>query len=199
MLLSGKGAALLRVALIVLALAGSVMFLLRSSAKPVAVQAAEQRLDSAEVQRRAATARAAIAVTRAAEARAATQAPLARVASLRSRVMVERTGELLVQNTGADAPTTVPVPPLVTERIQTDSAAIATLSVALTRDAQAAAAQDQRLVAEAKARDAARLTIAKLERERAPRCGRRCGMVLGAASVVALGLAVGQMRRLLAP
>jgi hypothetical protein len=91
----------------------------------------------------------------------------------------------------------VPVPTLVTERIQADSVAITTLSVALTEDARAAAAQEERLVAESKVREAAGLTIATLEHERRPRCGRRCGMVLGAASIIALGIAVDQTRRLL--
>ncbi|HKW47323.1 MAG TPA: hypothetical protein VJN70_07755, partial [Gemmatimonadaceae bacterium] len=86
--------------------------------------------------------------------------------------------------------------PLVTERIQADSIAIAALSVSLTEDTRATAALEERLVAEAKVRDAAGLTIAALERERRPRCGRRCGIVLGAASIVALGIAVDQTRRL---
>ena len=41
-----------------------------------------------------------------------------------------------------------------------------------------------------------RLEAAALERERRPRCGRRCGMVLGAVSIVALGIAVDHTRRL---
>jgi hypothetical protein len=200
MLLNGKSAGPLRVALIVVALAGSGVFLLRSSpAKPVAVQAAEQRLDSAERERDAVAARASVVVARAAEARAAAKPALAQVESLRSRVTVERAGELRVLNTGAAASTTVPVPALVTERIKADSAAISALSVALIEDSRAAAAQDELLVVEAKARDAARLTIAQLERERHPKCGRRCGMLLGAASIVALGIALNQTRRLLAP
>lgn len=200
MLLRGKGVGLLRVAVIVIALAGSGFFLVRSSGpKLVAVQAAEQQLDSAELDRQAAAAQAAVAVTLAAEARAATKPPLARVESLRSRVAVQRGAELRVQGAGAAAPIIVPVPPLVTERIQADSAAIRVLSVALTQDARALAAQRQQLVTEDRARDAARLTIAQLERERAPRCGRRCGMVLGAVGIVALGVAIDQTRRLIAP
>ena len=118
---------------------------------------------------------------------------VARAETLHSSVKVERAGELRVQET------LVPVPPLVTERFQADSAAISALTVALTWDAKAAAAQDERLIAETRAQDAAHLTIAALERERAPRCGRRCGMLLGAASIVALGIAVDQTRRLLHP
>ena len=135
-------------------------------------------------------------MVRAVETRAATVQPLARVESLRSRVRISGPGQLRVQDTGAAAATVVPVPPLVVERIETDSAAISALSLALTWDQRAAAAQQDQLVAEAKVSDAARLTIKALERERAPRCGRRCGMVLGAASVVALGIAMDQTRRL---
>jgi hypothetical protein len=95
-----------------------------------------------------------------------------------------------VQESAAAETTLVQVPPLVTDRIQADSVAISALSVALTWDSSAVAAQQQQLSADAKVEDAARLTIGALERERRPRCGWRCGMLLGAASVVALGVAV---------
>jgi hypothetical protein len=94
------------------------------------------------------------------------------------------------QESGPAETTLVPVPPLVTDRIQADSVAISALSVALTWDSTAVAAQLQELAADAKAEDAAHRTIAALERERKPRCGWRCGMLLGVTSVVALGIAV---------
>jgi hypothetical protein len=110
-------------------------------------------------------------------------------------VRVVAVGQLQVQPTDSSEARLVAVPPLVTERIDADSAAINVLSVALRLDSTAAAAQEQQLIADAKAREAASRTIAQLERERRPRCGRRCGMLLGAASVVALGIAVNQTRR----
>lgn len=192
-----RGPHVLRMAMVAVALAGYAAFLLRSSVvKPAAVQAAEQRLEAAELEREATATRAAVVVRQAAEARTATKPALARVESLHSRVTVERAGRLLVQDTGVAAPTVVLVPPLVTDRLQADSVAISALTLALTWDTRAAAAQEERLVADAKARDAARVTIAQLERERSPRCGRRCGMVLGAVSVVALGVVADQARRL---
>jgi hypothetical protein len=184
---------LLTVALV----AGIVTALFSFGGKPAAVRAAEQRLETAELERQATAAHAAVVLRHAVEARAATKPAVARVESLRSRVTVERADQLRVQETDAAEVRLVDVPPLVTERMQADSAAISALSVALTWDSRAAAALEERLVAETKAREAARVTIAALERERKPRCGRRCGMVLGAASIVALGIAVDQTRRML--
>jgi hypothetical protein len=187
-----------RLLLVMMALAAAVVLALRpSGAKPGAVRAAEGRLEAAEIERQTVAARATVITARAAEARAATKPAIAHMESLHARVTVERSGLLSVNDGGAAEPTLVPVPPLVTERMQADSVAITALSVALTEDTRAAAAQEERLVAESKVRDAASLTIAALERERRPRCGRRCGMVLGAASVIALGIAVDQTRRLL--
>ena len=119
----------------------------------------------------------------AAEARQAMKSALSHAESLHVSVRVESSGLLRVRDSALAESRLVPVPPLVTERIQADSVAISALSVALIWDSTAAAA-------EVKARDAARVTIAALERERRPRCGWRCGMILGAASVVALGIAV---------
>jgi len=197
MLPNSRRVHVLRIAIVATAFAGAGVFLLRSSpAKQRAVQAAEQRLEAAELEREATAARAAVVVRQAVRARAATRPALARAESLRSRVTVEGAGRLRVQAAGASAPMEVPVPSLVTERIQADSAAISALTLAMTWDARAAGALEERVVAEARANDAARLTIRQLERERSPRCGRRCGMVLGAISVVALGIAVDQTRRL---
>lgn len=193
-----KGVLALRIALIVVALVASAAFLFRSSGvEPATVQSAEQHLQSAEMEREATAAGAAAVVGRAAEATAATKPALARAESLHSRVRVERSGALLVQDTGTAAPVTVPVPPLITDRILADSAAIGALTLALAWDNRAVETQKEQLLADARARDAARLTITQLEHERNPRCGRRCGMVLGAASIVALGIAVGQAGRLL--
>jgi hypothetical protein len=165
-------ARLVRLALPFIIIAAVIALALRSfstNAAP-AVQAAAGRLETAEAERNATAARAEAVVARAAEARVATKPAIARVESLR-----------------AEHPL-VNVPPLVTERIEADSVAISALSVALTWDTRAAAAQNERLAAEMKVNDAARITIAALEHERRPMCGRRCGMLIGAASVVALGM-----------
>jgi hypothetical protein len=189
---------ILRMTLLVFALLGAVMFLFRSfGTTKSTVQGAEQDLAKAEREREAAAVRAAVVVARAAEVRANARPALARAEIFHSRVRVERTGQLRVQDSAASEGTIVPVPPLVTERIQADSAAINALSLALLWDTRAADAQEERLGAELKVRDASRLTIATLKDERRPRCGRRCGIVLGAASVVALSLAIDQTRRLL--
>jgi len=180
-----------RIALIVIALAVAAVLMLRSlGANSTATQAAEGRLEAVELERETAAARAVTLETHAAQARSVTKPALARVQSLRARVRIAGSGQLLVQDTSAVEAALVLVPPLVTERIHADSAAISALSVALTLDSSAAAAQGEWLVAEAKVRDAAQKTVAALERREHPRCGRRCGMVLGAASVVALGIAL---------
>ena len=191
MLPNGTPIRVTRWLLVMIALVAAVVLALHSSgAKPGAVEVASGRLETADIEREAVAARAESVAARAAEARAATKPPIARAESLHARVKVERSGLLSVSDGGAAEATLIPVPPLVTERIQADSIAIAALSVALTEDTRATAALEERLVAEAKVRDAADLTIAALERERRPRCGRRCGMVLGAASVIALGIAL---------
>ena len=168
-------ARVLRMAVVFLLLATVTALVVRSLGSAPAVAEGQNRLDAAEAERNAVAVRAAPVVARAAEARAAANPALARAESLHSQMRVAHIGQL--------------VPPLVSERIQADSAAISALSTALMLDTQAAAAQQEQLVAEAKVSDAAHLTIASLEHERTPRCGRRCGMVLGAASVVALGMA----------
>lgn len=178
-------------AIVALVIAAAALLVRQSSAtRSIAVQSAELRLDSAERERRVVAERAEEVAARAAGARAAARAPVARADSLRARVRAVAPGQLQVAGSGADEPTLVPVPPLVIDRLEADSAAISALSVALTLDTRAAAAQEERLVAETKAREAASLTIAQLEHERSPRCGRRCAFVLGAASVVAVGIAL---------
>jgi hypothetical protein len=200
MLPNGPGRSVLRLTLLVVALVAGIIFVLHSfGAKESRVRAAERDLQKAELERRATAVHATAAVARAAEARAATKPALARAESLHSRVRLERTGQLRLRDTGAPEGTLVPMPPLVTERIQADSAAISALSLALTWDSRAAEAQEDRFAADLKVRDAARITIAALEDERRPKCGRRCGIVLGAASVVALSIAVDQARRLVHP
>ena len=151
-----KGVRVLCIALIVLALASTGLSLLRSSrAASVTVQSAEQHLQTAEREQESSAARAAGVVRRAAEVAAAAKPVVAKAESLRSRVVVERSGELLVMDTGTGGPTDVPVPPLVTDRIQADSAAIGALTLALTWDTRAEAAQQEQLLADARARDAA--------------------------------------------
>lgn len=178
-------------------IAVAVMFLRQpSGTNMAAVQSAAARLDRAERDRQAVAVRAEAVASRAATARAATKPLVARAESLRARVHVVASGQLRIDSSVAGV---IPVPPLVTDRLQSDSVAMSALTVALTWDASAAAAQQERLAAEATARSAASLTIAQLERERSPRCGRRCGFVLGAASIVALGIAAEQMHRLLHP
>jgi len=196
---NGTRARVMRMTLLLLVAAAVTKIVLRSfGAKPTTVRTLDGRLEAAELDREATAERAAVVQTRAAEARSATQRLLARAESLRMRVRIAGAGQLRVEDTGA-AQAVVPVPPLVIDLLQADSAAISALSVALTWDSSATAALEERLVAEAKLHDAERSTIAALERERRPRCGRRCGMVLGAATIVALGIAVDHTRRLLHP
>ena len=198
MLLDGARTRLLRGTLVVMALAGSGVFLVRSfGGGPVTSQPPEQRLETAELNRQAAAAHTEVVVARAQRATAATKPSIARVESLRMRVVIQDSGQLLVQDPRAVVKTLVTVPPLVIHRMEADSAAIHALTQALTSETQASAALEERLVAEAKVREAARLTITELEHERRPRCGRRCGMLLGAAAIVALGVVVDQTHRLL--
>ena len=191
MQLSGLAVPAVRKTLIALALVVAVVLGFRSlgnRGQPVTTARAD--LESAELEQQAAATRAAAVTARAAEAREEAKPALTRAESLHARVRVERSGLLRVQEGPPADSTLVPVPPLVTDRVQADSIAISALSVALTWDSTSVAAQQQQLAADARAAVAAHLTIAALERERKPKCGWRCGMILGAASVVALGIAV---------
>jgi hypothetical protein len=181
----------LRTVCVVLALSMAVVLAFHSLGQnDRSVEIAKGGLQAAEREQQAAAAQAQVVATRAAEARQQTKPVLARAELLHARVRVERSGLLRVQESAPAETTLVPVPPLVTDRIQADSVAISALSVALTWDSTAVAAQLQELAADADAEDAAHKTIAALERERKPRCGWRCGMLLGVTSVVALGIAV---------
>ena len=174
---NGPTVRLVRWAFVVLLLVAAAVFALHSLGK------SDSTVETAKAGLEASVARAEVVTVRAAEAREATKPVLTRAASLHARVRVEARGLLGVQDSTPAETMLVSVPPLVTDRLQADSAAISVLSVALMWDSTAVAA-------EVKARDAARVTIAELERERKQRCGWRCGMLLGAASVVALGIAV---------
>ena len=151
--------------------------------RPLGKSDSDRTAEAAKAALEASAARVETVTAHAAEAREAIKPALRHAESLHARVKVESSGLLRVRDSALAESTLVPVPPLVTDRIQADSVAISALSVALMWDSTGAAA-------EVKARDAARATIAALERERRPRCGWRCGMILGAASVVALGIAV---------
>ena len=196
--MSPNFARLLRMALPFLIVATITALIIKSLGDNGRVaQTSQGRLETAVAERQAVVARTGYVVARAADTRAVAKPMLARADSLHAQVRITRPGQLSVQNGGTTEQVLVPVPPLVTERIQADSAAISALSLALTWDARAVAAQEERVAAEAKVSDAARSTIVALEHEQRPRCGRRCGMVLGAISVVALGIALDQTRRVL--
>jgi len=176
---SGKTVCLVCWGFAALLLIAATMFTLNALGK----RDSDSTVETARAGLEASAARVDVVSAQAAEAREATRPVLTHAESLHVRVGVESSGLLRVRDSALAESTLVPVPPVVTERIQADSVAISALSVALMWDSTAAAA-------EVKARDAARVTIAALERERRPRCGWRCGMILGAASVVALGIAV---------
>lgn len=176
---SGKTVRLVCLGLAALLLIAAAMFTLHALGK----SDSDSTVEAAKAGLEASAARVEVVTAHAAEAREAIEPALTHAESLHVRVKVESSGLLRLRDSALAESTLVPVPPLVTERIQADSVAISALSVALMWDSTAAAA-------EVKARDAARVTIAALERERRPRCGWRCGMILGAASVVALGIAV---------
>lgn len=195
-----NGTLLWRATLILALVTGVALFGLYSSRlAPGSVADPAVSLRRADAEREAVSARAAVTVAHAAKARVATRTALARAESLRGRVRIVTSRQLVVQDSEPAKPTLVPVPPLVTERIRADSAAISALSMALVWDGRAMAVQDELLGAEARAGSAARLTIAELQRARSSRCGRRCGMMLGVLGVVALGVACDQARRLVRP
>src|SRR5437763_5736918 len=127
-----EGIAGARLTVIIVALLAATVLMLRSlgTREPIATTA-RKRLEASERDRESTTVRAKAVVARAAEARVATKPAVARANALHERVHVVRSGQLLVEDADAGRSTLVPVPSVVTERIQADSVAISALSVAL--------------------------------------------------------------------
>jgi hypothetical protein len=89
----------------------------------------------------------------------------------------------------------VRVPGPVVERLRLDSTAVATLGRLVRWKDTVIVAQDRRITADSLELAATSSAYHALERVKEPRCGRRCGIVLGVAGMLAAAVAVEQVRR----
>jgi hypothetical protein len=87
------------------------------------------------------------------------------------------------------------VPTPVIERMRLDSAAVDALGTLVQRKETVIVAQDRRITADSVELVATSNALSAVERVKQPRCGRKCGIVLGVGGMLAAAVAVEQVRR----
>ena len=128
------------------------------------------------------------------EREAETAVTRAEAVRARARVVGVDDVQLAVPNA---EPAVVWVPPPVVERMQLDSTAVAELRVLLQWKDTVIVRQDERITADSLELLARANAFTALQRVKAPRCGRRCGIILGVGSMLAAAVTVEQVRRML--
>jgi hypothetical protein len=122
------------------------------------------------------------------------QAAVSRAAAARARARVVGADEVMVSGTPA-APLGVRVPAPVVERMQLDSSALAALGTLVRWKDTVIGAQDRRIAADSLELIATSNAFNTLQQVKTPRCGRKCGIVLGIGGMLAAAVAVEQVRR----
>ena len=125
------------------------------------------------------------------------EAAVSRASAARARAHVVNAGVVRVSATPNAVPQDLRVPPPVAERMQLDSTAIATLGTLAQWKDTVILRQDRRISADSIELVATSHAFAALQRVKEPRCGRRCGIVLGVGGVIAAAVAVEQVRRII--
>jgi hypothetical protein len=123
------------------------------------------------------------------------QAVVSRAGAARARARVVGVDELMVSATPAAAPLGVRVPAPVVERMQLDSSALAALGTLVRWKDTVIRAQDRRIAADSLELIATSNAFNTLQQVKTPRCGRKCGIVLGIGGMLATAVAVEQVRR----
>ena len=93
-------------------------------------------------------------------------------------------------------PLRVQVPAAVIERMRLDSTAVAMPSTLVRWKDTVIVRQDQLITADSLQLVATSNAFTSLQRVKVPRCGRRCGIVLGVGGMLAAAVAVEQVRRM---
>jgi hypothetical protein len=122
---------------------------------------------------------------------------VSRAFAARVRARVVGADDVMISATPNVAPVAVAVPPPVVERMQLDSGAVATLGTLVRWKDTMIVRQDLRIAADSVELVATSNAFTALERVKEPRCGRRCGIVLGVGGMLAAAVAVEQVRRTL--
>jgi hypothetical protein len=120
---------------------------------------------------------------------------LSRAVAARARVRVVSAGELVVRAMPNAESLVVRVPTPVIERMRLDSAAVDALGTLVQRKETVIVAQDRRITADSVELVATSNALSAVERVKQPRCGRKCGIVLGVGGMLAAAVAVEQVRR----
>ena len=120
-----------------------------------------------------------------------------RAAAARARARIIDTDTVLVSAAPGEEATPVRVPAPVVDRMRLDSTAVATLGALLRWKNSVIVAQDRRIAADSLELVASSNAFSALQRVKQPRCGRRCGIVLGVGGMLAAAIAVEQVRRTL--
>lgn len=157
------------------------------------IEVAEQKMVAAAKQQHVATLR----VIEERKARAAatkeTAPAVARALELQPTVQIVTPTSLAVVVTSGAPPVITPVPVQVTMRIEADSVAIAKLMHQVARDDALIAALDAQLMADSTAlagRDDKIAGLEALKTPKGPRCGRKCGIVIGVVGTIASAITV---------
>ena len=196
----GMVGGMLRTAAVLAALALAIAFALhrrRPNEQSVAVlRQAAMRIDEAQDARTAATTVIERARVQAGAAEREAHRAVSRSAASRARVRVQDIDEVTVSATPSAIPTRVRVPAPAVERMQLDSVAVVALGALVQWKDTVIVAQDRRITADSLELVARSNAFDALQRAKEPRCGRRCGIVLGVAGMLAAAVAVGQVRRM---
>lgn len=123
------------------------------------------------------------------------KAAVARALAARARARIVDATNLIVlaKPNGSAIPIQVPEP--VVERMQLDSGAITALGTLVRWKDTVIVRQDQRISADSLELAATSNAFTMLQREKEPRCGRKCGIVLGVGGMLAAAVTIEQVRR----
>jgi hypothetical protein len=120
---------------------------------------------------------------------------MSRAAAARARAQVVGASDVRISATPNAAPLKVRVPTAVVEAMQLDSTAVAALSTVVRWKDTVIVRLDQRIAVDSVELLAASNAFHALLRMKEPRCGRRCGIVLGVGGMLVAAVAVEQVRR----
>lgn len=122
-------------------------------------------------------------------------AAVSRATAARARARVVSVDDVMVSATPNVEAALSRVPAPVVERMRLDSTAVVALDTLVHWKDIVIDAQDRRIAADSLELIATSNAFTALQRVKEPRCGRRCGIVLGVGGMLAAAVAVGQVRR----
>jgi hypothetical protein len=122
-------------------------------------------------------------------------AVVSRAAAARRQARVVGAEKVMVSALPDEPAMEIDVPAPVVERMRLDSSAVAALGTLVRWKDRVVGAQEQRIAADSVELLATSKAFTALERVKEPRCGRRCGIILGVGGMLATAVAVEQVRK----